>query len=107
MRVPPTAARGDCATDRLIERLWREIAEEVCVELADRRLVANAEFLRFAAHWGFRLRACRPYRARTKGKVERPFRYVREDFFLARSFRNLDDLNAQFSQWLDQVVRPP
>ena len=37
-----------------------------------------------------------------KGKVERPFRYVREDFFLARSFRNLDDLNAQFAQWLDQ-----
>jgi hypothetical protein len=30
-----------------------------------------------------------------KGKVERPFRYIREDFFLARSFRNLDDLNAQ------------
>ena len=30
-------------------------------------LVLNADFLRFAAHWGFRVRACRPYRARTKG----------------------------------------
>jgi hypothetical protein len=29
---------------------------------------------------------------------------VREDFFLARSFRDLDDLNAQFRQWLDQVA---
>ena len=38
------------------------------------------------------------------GKVERPFRYVREDFFLARSFRSLDDLNAQFRQGLDQVA---
>ncbi|CAM4134773.1 Transposase and inactivated derivatives [Roseomonas mucosa] len=36
--------------------------------------------------------------------MERPFRYVREDFFLARSFRSLDDLNAQFRQWLDQVA---
>lgn len=27
--------------------------------------------------------------------MERPFRYVREDFFLARSFRNLGDLNDQ------------
>jgi len=27
----------------------------------------------------------RPYRAKTKGKVERPYRYIREDFFLARS----------------------
>ena len=44
------------------------------------------------------------HRAKTKGKVERPFRYVREDFFLARTFRNLDDLNAQLGQWLDQVA---
>ena len=29
-------------------------------------LVLNAEFLRFAAHWGFHPRACRPYRAQTK-----------------------------------------
>jgi hypothetical protein len=40
----------------------------------------------------------------SKGRVERPFRYIREDFFLGRSFRNLDDLNAQFRQWLDQVA---
>ena len=33
-------------------------------------LVLNAEFLGFAAHWGFMPRSCRPYRARTKGKVE-------------------------------------
>ena len=47
-------------------------------------LVMNAEFLRFAAHWGFMARACRPYRARTKGKVERPIRYLRESFFYGR-----------------------
>ena len=34
-------------------------------------LLHNAEFLRFARHWGFTPRACRPYRAQTKGKVER------------------------------------
>ena len=44
-------------------------------------LVLNAEFLRFAAHWGFLPRSCRPYRAKTKGKVERPIRYIRESFF--------------------------
>ena len=44
-------------------------------------LVLNTEFLRFAAHWGFRARWCRPYRARTKSKVERPIRYIRESFF--------------------------
>lgn len=42
----------------------------------DGKLLANPEFLRFAAHWGFRIRACRPYRAQTKGKVERPVSYL-------------------------------
>ena len=41
------------------------------------KVVENPEFLRFAVHWGFRIRACRPYRARTKGKVERQVSYVR------------------------------
>jgi Mu transposase-like protein len=39
-----------------------------------------------------------------KGKVERPFSYIRQDFFLARSFRNLDDLNAQLDDWLATVA---
>jgi hypothetical protein len=30
--------------------------------------------------------------------VERPFSYIRQDFFLGRSFRNLDDLNAQLDE---------
>src|SRR4029077_1253387 len=47
-----------------------------------------------------------PYRPKTKGKVERPFRYIREDFFLGGSFRNLDDLNAQLQHWLDAVANP-
>jgi hypothetical protein len=64
------------------------------------RLAENAEFLRFAAHWGFRIRACRPYRAKTKGKVERPIRYLRESFVYARDFVSDDDLNAQAASWL-------
>jgi hypothetical protein len=35
-----------------------------------------------------------------------PFRYIREDFFLGGSFRNLDDLNAQLQHWLDAVANP-
>jgi hypothetical protein len=47
-----------------------------------------------------------PYRAKTKCKVERPFRYIREDFFLGGVFRNLDDLNGQFRHWLDTIANP-
>jgi hypothetical protein len=58
----------------------------------------------FACHYGYLPKACKAYRAKTKGKVERPFRYIREDFFLGRSFRDRDDLNDQYRQWLDQVA---
>jgi transposase len=68
------------------------------------RLVENPEFLRFAHHWQFRARACRAYRAKTKGKVERPIRYVRENFFYGRTFLNDEDLNAQALQWLQHVA---
>jgi transposase len=67
-------------------------------------LIMNPEFLRFAAHWDFRPRACRPYRAKTKGKVERPIRYVRESFFYGRTFLNDADLNAQAERWLERTA---
>ena len=67
-------------------------------------IVYNRTLVEFARHYGYLPKACQAYRAKTKGKVERPFRYIREDFFLGRSFRNLDDLNDQFRQWLDQVA---
>ncbi len=64
----------------------------------------NRRLLDLASHYGFTPKACAPYRAKTKGKVERPFRYLRQDFFLGRSFRNLDDLNAQLAEWLATVA---
>jgi hypothetical protein len=68
------------------------------------RVMENPEFLRFAAHWGFRIRACRPYRACTKGKVERPVGYVRKNFVYGREFLGDADLDAQAEEWLDRVA---
>jgi len=69
-------------------------------------IVYNRTLIEFARHYGYLPKACQAYRAKTKGKVERPFRYIREDFFLGRSFRSLGDLNEQFRQWLDEVANP-
>ena len=69
-------------------------------------VVYNRGLVDLARHYGFHPRACRPYRAKTKGKVERPFRYIREDFFLDGASRNLDDLNGQLRHWLDVVANP-
>lgn len=67
-------------------------------------LVHNLEFLRFAHHWGFTPRAYRPYRAQTKGKVERPVRYVRENLVYGRTFLNDGDLAQQCTDWLTRVA---
>jgi transposase len=84
------------------ETLFDQMASVITRDLRDQggKLLENAEFLRFAALWGFRVRARRPYRAKTKGKVERPIRYVRGSFVYARDFAGDDDLNAQTLVWL-------
>ena len=66
----------------------------------------NTSLVALLNHYGTVPRACRPYRAKTKGKVERPFRYIRQDFFLARTFRNIEDLNAQFVLWCTGIANP-
>jgi hypothetical protein len=86
------------------EILYDRMKTAVIGEDAEGLVRYNRGLLDVARHYGFQPRACQPYRAKTKGKVERPFRYIREDFFLGRSFRNLEDLNQQFQQWLETVA---
>ena len=88
------------------EILYDRMKTAVIGEDADGLIIYNRSLIDLARHFGFHPKACRPYRAKTKGKVERPFRYIRQDFYLAGSFRNLDDLNAQLRHWLDTVANP-
>ena len=87
-----------------IEILYDRMKTAVTGEDADGHIIYNRSLIALGQHYGFLPRACRPYRAKTKGKVERPFSYIRQDFFLARTFRNLDDLNAQLDDWLATVA---
>jgi hypothetical protein len=68
------------------------------------KLVTNAEFIRFAAHWDFKVRACKAYRAQTKGKVERPISYVRSSFIYGREFISDGDVDKQLCRWLDHTA---
>ena len=68
------------------------------------RLLVNPEFLRFAAHWNFKVRACRPYRAQTKGKVERPIHYLRHNFLYGRTLLGDGDLADQCTRWVRDVA---
>lgn len=55
--------------------------------------------LALAAHYRFEPRPVAVARGNEKGRVERAIRYVREGFFAARTWRDLDDLNAQADAW--------
>lgn len=61
----------------------------------------NERFLDLAAWYGFIPRACRPYRARTKGKDERMVGYVKHNFFVRyRFFESWAHLNQLAEGWL-------
>jgi transposase len=64
----------------------------------------NPGLLDFAGRYGFAPRLCRPYRAKTKGKVERSIGYVKDRFFVGRTFTDLEDLNCQLLGWLDAIA---
>lgn len=55
--------------------------------------------LAFAGHYRYEPRPVAVARGNEKGRVERAIRYVRDSFFAARQFRDLDDLNIQAEQW--------
>ena len=58
-------------------------------DAATREVEFNARLHAFARHWGFRPRACAPYRARTKGKDERGVGYVKKNAIAGRALREL------------------
>ena len=55
--------------------------------------------LGFAGHYRYEPRPVAMARGNEKGRVERAIRFVRDSFFAARDFTDLDDLNAQAKTW--------
>ena len=56
-----------------------------------------------AASLGVALIHCRPYKPQGRGKIERFFRGVREDFLVGFQGKTLDDLNVAFDAWLTDI----
>jgi transposase len=64
----------------------------------------HPRLLELAGHYHFAPRPCTPGRGNEKGKIERQIQYLRHAFFAARTFADLDDLNAQFRRWRDEIA---
>jgi transposase len=71
----------------------------ICRPNGEGGVIWNPTFKSFARYWGFEPRLCRPYRARTKGKVESGVKYLKRNFLAGRSFVDLADVREQWQQW--------
>ena len=69
---------------------------------SENKVLWHPLFEDFARYYGFTPRACQPYRARTKGKVESGVKYVKRNALAGRRFHSWDELNgwsAGASRW--------
>jgi hypothetical protein len=93
------AAPGGCARVLLYDNLKSAVLERVGDAVR-----FNPELLKFAAHHCFEPRPVAVARGNEKGRVERSIRYIREAFFAAREFADLEDLNAQALAWCEGLA---
>lgn len=72
----------------------------------------HPQLLQLAKDCGFSIRLCRPYRAQTKGKVERFNRYLRNSFWIPLKARfaasgltvDAETANVEVARWLADVA---
>lgn len=101
---------GGITREILYDNMKTVILERDCYGEGKHRLQPG--FWDFSKHHGFIPRVCRPYRAKTKGKVERFIHYLRYSFYnpLAAELKMLDVkpqmevANQRVLQWLNTVA---
>lgn len=64
-------------------------------------ILFNPQLLAFASYYRFEPRPVAVARGNEKGRVERSIRYIRDNFFAARKFTDIDDLNDQARRWCE------
>lgn len=71
--------------------------------------VFNPQIEDLCRYLGVSIKLCRPRRPQTKGKVERSIGYAKSNFWPARKFSDLEDLNTQALSWAnacDMQIHP-
>jgi transposase len=73
-------------------------------DAASRQVTFNDKLIAFARHWGFRPRACAPYRARTKGKTENGVGYVKKNAIAGHAFASWEAFEAHLARWEREIA---
>lgn len=68
------------------------------------KVLWHPRFEDFARYWGFTPKACKPYRAQTKGKIESGVKYVKRNALAGRRFGSWEVLNEWLLTWCVTVA---
>lgn len=68
------------------------------------RTIFNRRYLQLARYWQFVPVNCRPYRAKTKGKVERMVGYIKTSCLAGLEANDLQDVQRQINVWIETVA---
>lgn len=90
----PTTVLGDNAKALVVAR--DRVAQTVTFHPA---------YVQFCRDWDVQPRACRPYRARTKGKTESGVKYVKRNALAGRAFESFAALEQHLARWIDDADR--
>lgn len=111
-QINPTFQRFDCKvflTDALrymggvCERVMIDNTHVVVLRGTGREMIPVPEMDAFAERFGFRFAAHAIGDPNRKGRVERPFSFIENNFLAGRTFTSWNDLNTQARQWCDKV----
>lgn len=86
------------------QQLLVDNARALVTHHGEQEVQFNPTFKAFCDFWGLTPRACKPYRARTKGKVENGVKYVQRNALAGHTFSDWDALHAHLKWWMDEVA---
>ena len=111
-QINPTFQRFDCKvflTDAAryfggaAGRVMIDNTHVVVLRGSGREMIPVPEMDAFAERFGFRFAAHMIGDPNRKGRVERPFSFIENNFLAGRTFTSWNDLNQQARQWCDKV----
>ena len=89
------------------ELIFDNPKQMVIIQQRDRIVRYNDEFLKFCGIYGIEPEACAVYRARTKGKAERPFYYIQEHLLRGLTVASLAEFDPKLPEFTAAYnVRP-
>ena len=96
---------GGVPHELLYDRTKTVVRQHVGRDVTIEERIFHPEALASAHHYGFSMRLCQAYRAKTKGKVEHDVPYVRERLLRGHSFTSYEQANIAWCSWNEEIAR--